>query len=73
MTVAELIAELQKMPQDAECVIPADGALSMSVGPIVVRAIPDGERFGIPAYEMIQSDAHARRHLAQVRPVVVIG
>ncbi len=72
MTVAELIARLQELPQDAEVVIPANGLLALNDGPSVVLAIPDGDRFGVPAFEMVSSDTHARRNIVNVRPVVVI-
>jgi hypothetical protein len=70
MTVADLIAKLQEMPQDAEvvCGDPTfGGAASVHHGARLMRAVPDGDR-----YRFIAHDADARANLRYVRPVVLV-
>lgn len=70
MTVADLIAKLQEMPQDAVCVFPDvvfGGAVAVRRGAALMRARADGDR-----YRLIADDADARRHLIHVCQIALI-
>lgn len=75
MTVADLIAALQKMPQDAECLIWTErpnGAQAIQNPPRCGRAVPDKRWPKLGVYRIISTDAEARRNLRVVRQVVVL-